>query len=164
MTTKELVFSHIKDQLAAGELEAAIREIRPLAPNRIIIQELKKYLFLLNRLRKLLRQGIMPRREFHQARNKVHLALLELLWEVERSPSSLGLLSAVLRIPIGWKAAIFSPIALAVAAYFWLAFPYPFQSPAPEGPDEDVMEQRLEEHQNEWAPKAESMILKRMGP
>ncbi|MCO6480026.1 MAG: hypothetical protein J5I94_25535, partial [Phaeodactylibacter sp.] len=75
MTTKELVFSHIKDQLAAGELEAAIREIRPLAPNRIIIQELKKYLFLLNRLRKLLRQGIMPRREFHQARNKVHLAL-----------------------------------------------------------------------------------------
>ena len=164
MTTKELVFSHIKDQLAAGQLEAAISEISILSPRREITRELKKYLFLLGRLRKLFRQGIMRKGEFHQARNKVHLALLEVLWEVERSPSSLGLLTAIVRIPIGWKAAIFSPMALALAAYFWLAFPYPFKSPSLEEPDGVVKELPIEVQQDSANPEAEIIVLKRVGP
>lgn len=164
MTTKELVFEHIKDQLAAGQLEAAIREIKFLAPNQLISQELKKYQFLLSRLGKLGRQGILPRREFNQARNKVHLALLEVLWEVEKAPSNIGLITALLRIPLAWKAAIFSPIILAVAAYFWLAFPYPFELPELEEPD--AYEQEMEAEEEAWAPfpDAGSIVLKRMGP
>ncbi|MCB9267907.1 MAG: hypothetical protein H6558_23030 [Lewinellaceae bacterium] len=164
MMTKELVFNQIKDQLAAGQLEAAINEIKLLAPNQSIIRELKKYRFLLGRLRKLFRQGIMRKGEFHQARNKVHLALLEVLWEVERSPSSLGLLTAIVRIPIGWKAAIFSPMAMTLAAYFWLAFPYPFKSPSLEEPDGVVRELPIEVQQDSVCPDAEIIVLKRVGP
>lgn len=165
MSTKELVFSHIKDQLAAGQLEAAIREIRPLAPNQLISRELKKYQFLLSRIKKLGRQGILPRRELHQARSKVHLALLEVLWEVEKAPSSLGLFTALLRIPLGWKIAIASPLILAVATYFWLAFPYPFELPDLEEPESYEYEQEMDCENGSCAPFPDmDIVLKRVGP
>lgn len=164
MTTKDIVFSHIKGQLAAGQLESAIREIRLLSPNRSITRELKKYQLLLSRLRKLLRQGIMRKWEFHQARNKIHLALLEVLWEVERAPSSLGLLTAILRIPAGWKAAILSPVAIALALYLWLAFPYPFELPDMDEPEAIEQEQSAEEQGKENALEIGQMLLKRVGP
>ena len=164
MTTKELVFGHIKDQLAGGQLEAAISEIQLLSPNRAITRELKKYQFLLSRLRKLLRQGAMAKQEFHLARNKVHLALLEVLWEVEAAPSSLGLLAAALRMPLGWKIAVFSPITLAIAAYFFLAYPYPFEQLELDELIPSEQQLNIEEQQGELSPEVASIFAKRVGP
>ncbi len=132
MTTRELVFDHIKGHIAEGKLEQAIREMRSLAPNRQITEELKKYQFLLTRLKVLGRQGILGSREQRKMRSKVHLALLEVLSEVEHRPSGNGLFTEILQIPLRWKLLIFMPLAIAAAVYFTSIYPYPLQPLLPE--------------------------------